>query len=326
MAEKFHTLLLLALPASGKSEVRKFLTNTTPDLFHMGPTIQLDDYPYVHLQIRVDEEVEKLGFSRLYHDEDGGPFRAGTDWGALIRLLNEDYAEVLSGKAENPPFAARRLFQRFDDASERAGGPRRIAELPAEVQSIVEAKLEDEARAHFAEKAAQIPASLDGHTIVIEFARGGPEGASKPLPLNYGYAGSLRHMDRQILEQAAVLYIWVSPEESRRKNRERARPDGAGSILFHGTPERVMFEEYGTDDMEYLLNTSPKPDTIQIDAEGGSILIPTVRFDNREDLTTFVRGDANGWAKADVDKLYGGIRDACDRLWTAYVSLKRNEP
>jgi len=54
MAEVFDTLLLLALPASGKSEVRTYLTARDPARFHMGPTVQLDDYPYVHLQIRAD--------------------------------------------------------------------------------------------------------------------------------------------------------------------------------------------------------------------------------------------------------------------------------
>ena len=53
MAEILDVLLLLALPASGKSEVRRYLASLTPEQcrrdFHMGPTVQLDDYPYVHM-------------------------------------------------------------------------------------------------------------------------------------------------------------------------------------------------------------------------------------------------------------------------------------
>ena len=55
-SEIIDILLLLALPASGKSEVRRYLANLTPaqcrDDFHLGPTVQLDDYPYVHMMRR----------------------------------------------------------------------------------------------------------------------------------------------------------------------------------------------------------------------------------------------------------------------------------
>ena len=70
MSDCFHTLLLLALPASGKSEVRTFLDQRDPVAFHMGPTVQLDDYPYVHLQLLVDEALVAMGEERLYHHPD----------------------------------------------------------------------------------------------------------------------------------------------------------------------------------------------------------------------------------------------------------------
>ena len=47
MSKTFDAVLLLALPASGKSEVRRYLAHVPPaacrDDFHMGPTVQLDD-------------------------------------------------------------------------------------------------------------------------------------------------------------------------------------------------------------------------------------------------------------------------------------------
>src|SRR5438445_6161715 len=53
MSEILDVLLLLALPASGKSEVRRYLASLSPEQcrgdFHLGPTVQLDDYPYVHM-------------------------------------------------------------------------------------------------------------------------------------------------------------------------------------------------------------------------------------------------------------------------------------
>jgi len=324
MAEVFDTLLLLALPASGKSEVRTYLTARDPARFHMGPTVQLDDYPYVHLQIRADEELESMGLARCFHESDGGPFRDPHEWGALVHLLDEDYRELRSGDPELPPArkAALRLFERFDNASAAAGGRPKFRRMDPEVRGELAAALEDEAMQLFEEKAANVPESLDGKTIVIEFARGGPEGPL-PLPTGYGYLGSLPCFSDDVLSRAAVLYIWVSAEESRRKNRARARPDGQGSILFHGTPEPVMLREYAQDDMEWLLGQSDVPDTIRIERnDGRALYLPTARFDNRVDKTSFLREPEARWSEADVQAIHGGLEAACDRLWARYSALR----
>ena len=314
MAEIYDTLLLIALPASGKSEVRNYLSTMNPDKFHMGPTVQLDDYPYVHLQIRTDEELMKLGRERIFH-ADEGPFFDSAEWGGLIKLLNEDYSELLSGKPENPKHAAKRLFERFDKASVDAGGKAKITVLPQDVQDILAKNLEAEARKLFDEKAANCPESLDGKTIVIEYARGGPADKGFPLPEGYGYLSSISSHSAELLEKASILYIWVLPEESRRKNRARARPDGQGSILFHGTPEAVMYQEYGCDDVDYLLEKAVVPGTFRISSEGKDFDIPVSKFDNRVDLTTFLREDADKWSDEDINKIHGVIKDACGRLW-----------
>ncbi len=320
MAEIFDTLLLLALPASGKSEVRNYLTHKNPEQFHMGPTAQLDDYPYVHLQVRIDEELEKLGQPRVFHADATGPFRDPRDYAGLIELLNEDYHEFRTGRPEVIPegdSAARRLFERLDAAFVRAGGEERLTKLPADVMSQVAEAIDQEAAEMFAEKAANCPESLDGTTIVIEFARGGPLG-QMPLPEFYGYLGSLSCASPELLERAAILYVWVTPEESRRKNRARARPGEQGSILFHGTPEPVMLQEYACDDMELLIGKARKADTIPIDSHGRSFDIPMARFDNREDKTSFLREDADKWSKEDIDRIHGGLKEASDRLWKAF--------
>ena len=325
MAEIFDTLLLLALPASGKSETRQFLTERDPAGFHMGPTVQLDDYPYVHLQIRVDEELSKMGLPQIYHQPPegygNGPFIDSRDIAALIELLNDDYAELLTGAGERPERAAARLFERFDAASSKVGTGAKIAALPAEVRAELEKRLEAEARALFDEKAENCPASLDGKTVVIEFARGGPEGASMPLTDGFGYEGSLPHLSPEILERACILYIWVTPEESRRKNRARARPGEQASILFHGTPEIVMRNEYGSCDMAYLLEQSDVPGTIRIERDGRAFHIPTERFDNRTDLTSFLREPPEAWAEEDVEKIYAGIRPPAAALWATHQRI-----
>ena len=323
MAEIFDTLLLLALPASGKSEVRTYLSAKSPEKFHMGPTVQIDDYPYVHLQLRIDEELDKMGQERIFHAYLGGPFISPFEWGGLIRLLDEDYHELLEGRTERPDAAALRLFERFDSSIEAAGGKARLASLPMEVHDRLADIMEEEARALFDQKAATCPTSLEGKTVVIEFARGGPMGHEMPLLPGYGYAGSLSQFSPECLNRAAVLYIWVDPEESRRKNRARARPDGQGSILFHGTPEPVMYEEYGCDDIEHLISLSDVPDTMRIESHGKVFLLPVARFDNRADKTSFLREPPDKWEAKDIDAIHGGLLDACDRLWAAYVKRSR---
>jgi hypothetical protein len=319
----FDTMLLLALPASGKSETRAYLTAKDPAEFHMGPTVQLDDYPYVHLQIVVDDVLAGLGHPQAFHhpqtaSQRNGPFQDAREFSGLIHLINEDYAELRTGRPERPENPARRLLERFDAASEAVGARPKFRAMSADLRGQIERGIADEARTLFEEKAAACPASLAGMTIVIEFARGGPPGDSYPLPEGYGYRGALPHLSREILERAVVLYIWVTPEESRRKNRARARPGADGSILFHGTPEVVMVQEYSRCDMAWLVETAPVPGTVRVEAHGRTFDVPVERFDNRQDLTTFLREDPSLWQPADIARIHGALKGACDRLWATY--------
>jgi len=322
MSDCFHTLLLLALPASGKSEVRTFLDQRDPVAFHMGPTVQLDDYPYVHLQLLVDEALVAMGEERLYHHPDpkgqrNGPFIDSFDMGGLVQLLNDDYHELLTGIADRPESPARRLLERFDAASERAGAKAKLRLLSDSVRAKLEVAMQNEATAFYEAKAKNVPASLQGRTIVIEFARGGPNTGTMPLPPGYGYKDSLNQLSPEILANAAVLYIWVDAEESRRKNIERARPNGVDSILFHGTPESVMDQEYGACDMTSLIQMSDAPGTLTIETATKVFYVPVARFDNRRDLTTFLRKDPSDWTEAEVAGIHDSLKEACDHLWAA---------
>lgn len=326
MAEIFDTLLLLALPASGKSEVRNFLTAKDPEIFHMGETIQIDDYPYVHVQLVIDEELVAMGEPRIYHHEDdaggrNGPFIDSYDWPALVQLLNEDYHEIRTGVAENPKNAAARLFQRLDTAAVLVGGKAKIADLSLDVRVKLEEKLEEEARELFEAKQANAMKGREGKTIVIEFARGGPAGVS-PLPKHYGYAGTLPALSDEILKHAAILYVWVTPEESRRKNQERARPGEDKSILFHETPMSVMLQDYGCDDMLELMEKSDRENTLKIVKSDKTFYVPIARFDNRRDLTTFARKDRKDWTEAEMSALDNGIREAALKLWDVYKAQR----
>lgn len=99
-------LLLFALPASGKSEVRRYLASLPADVcrddFRLGPTVQLDDYPYVHLMRRTSQELRKLGEDGAFFDADEQPMKEPLDWGTLIELLNEDFEDVVRRRHAAP--------------------------------------------------------------------------------------------------------------------------------------------------------------------------------------------------------------------------------
>lgn len=312
------TILLLALPASGKSEVRRYIDHVDPDLrtrdLRMGPTVQLDDFPYVHMMRRVDDELELLGKSRQYFAASDRPFIDARHWGTLIELLNEDYDDLVARRREIPAQPGQAMLARMDRAATAAGASTLLDRLQAADKAKLIAAIDSDARSIASEKAAGVPESLDGKTLVIEFSRGGPEKATMPLPDPIGYRFALTRLAPAILEKATILYIWVEPAESRRKNLARSKPNDQGSILHHGVPEVVMQVDYGCDDIAWLLESSARPGSITIENRGKTFHIPTARFDNRVDKTSFLRGDPATWNPGEVQALHEGLRSAIATL------------
>ncbi|MFA6028376.1 MAG: hypothetical protein WC969_00845 [Elusimicrobiota bacterium] len=318
MAKILDTVLLLALPASGKSEVRRFLKLQTPaacrDDFHMGPTVQLDDFPYVHMMRRIDDELEKLGQDRLYFKSGDRPFKDPVDWGTLIHLVNEDYRDLLAKKVVRPASAGVHLMERLEAASAKAGAKPRLAKLDEKTRVAVAKAVEKESADLLREKHEGYPDTLEGKTLVIEFARGGPDGSKMPLKGPFGYAYSLAQLDPEILRKAVILYVWVTPEESRRKNQARTNPNDPGSILHHGVPIEVMMNDYGCDDMDWLEQNSKAKGAVTVSAGGKEYRVPIARFDNRVDKTSFLRAEQKDWAPADVQAVRDGMKAALDKL------------
>ncbi len=323
MTKPLPTLLLTALPASGKSEVRRYLEHLSPEEvtrdFHLGETVQLDDYPYVHAMRRISEELVSRGRDGIFFTSQLEPFKEPLDWGTLMHLLNEDYRDLHEPPKIEVDSAANWLFDRLDRCRSAVGAPAELGALEPGLRKELSEALEDEARSLLNDKLAGIPEDLRGKTIVIEFARGGADGSSMPLPAPFGYAFGFAQLSDEILKDASVLYIWVSPEESRRKNEERAKPGRSGdaSILNHGVPIKVMLGDYGCDDIEWLLEQSDRRDTVRIETRGRVFHLPLARFDNREDLTTFVRKDPQQWTKEEVSALHSGLKDAFEHLLRA---------
>lgn len=309
-------LLLLALPASGKSELRRYMASLDPvaaltDL-NLGRTVQIDDYPYVHMMRRISAEVRAAGDRPVFFASDNQPFLQPDDWSTLIHLINLDYADLATWPDElTTGTAARWLFGRIDQARQLSGLPPAIAPLEPLTLKRLEAALEHEAQQVFDDKIAAIPDSLADKTVVIEFARGGPEGSTLPLPAPYGYQHALSLLDNSILERATILYVWVEPEESRRKNVERSVPgkEGDASILHHGVPEAVMRGDYGVDDLMWLL-AAGGGSSVLVDKGDTQFAIPTGVFDNRADLTSFLRDEPENWSRFEVQQLHRELINA----------------
>lgn len=330
MTKLLDTVLLMALPASGKSEVRKFMELLTPAQcrkdMHMGPTLQLDDYPYVHFMHRIDDELEKMGFDYIFYKGPTRPFKDGMEWGTLVELLNLDYEDLCNSTVINVPSAAQWLFERLDTARSKFGLGRELGKIPWDKRIEIGNILEDEVVEFIKEKNKTAKTDKTGKTIVIELARGGANGSAMPLTPPQGYAFAFDTFSEHILSRASILYVWVTPEESRRKNYERAKPDGQSSILHHGVPLEVMLGEYGCDDMEYLIETSDRKDTVKVERfiaakKGGKQVyvtkkwnIPIARFDNRSDLTTFIRKDKKEWKDKEYKAMYSGLSEAMKTL------------
>ena len=132
-------------------------------------------------------------------------------------------------------------------------------------------------------------------------------------PFGYKYAYS--QLCPEILESASILNVWVTPEESRRKNEARVNPNDPGSILNHCVPRAVMFADYGCDDIDYLLKVTDKKNTVKVEAHSKVYHLPLGRFDNRVDKTTFTHsGESSTWKKADVKVLRVALESAFTSL------------
>ncbi len=323
--EFIDTLLLLALPASGKSEVRRFLLHAPLEQrirqYHVADTVQLDDFPYVHYFRCIDEALVERGEPAVFFKGERDGFANPMDWGTLLHLVNDDYLVMKDPEAPTPLPDAALLFQRIDFARAKVGAPPVFTSMDSPLRDDLAAALQEETRRLVEELFGSRPERIDDKTLVIEFARGGPEGHPMPLVKPHGYAWNLAQLAPAMLERAAILYIWVTPEESRRKNIARADPDDPGSILAHSAPESVMRGDYGCDDIEYLMQQSDRPDTIRIEARGRTFYLPIARFDNRVDRTTFLRDDPDTWSEEDVRALHDELAGPLDRLWRAYLAL-----
>lgn len=86
----FDTLLLLARPAAGKSEIIDFLTkiplSERIEKYHIGALTVLDDFPMLWSWFEEDAILDQIGQPHLYTDAEGY-FKSPHLWDVLIRRL-----------------------------------------------------------------------------------------------------------------------------------------------------------------------------------------------------------------------------------------------
>jgi hypothetical protein len=139
---------------------------------------------------------------------------------------------------------------------------------------------------HRAEQAA-------GSTVILEFSRGSSHG---------GYERAFGQLSAGVLEEAVVLYVEVSFDESLRKNSRRFNPQAPHSILEHSLPEEKMRQLYGEDDWYRFAGQ----DSGYLQLRGRRV--PYAVFANEEDHTS-----------AGGEQLGRPLERCCQQLWELAV-------
>lgn len=250
---------------------------------------------------------EVLAFVRRLTPEQ----RTGLHIGNLVEI--DDYPRVAS-------------FFEIDDERQRMGQDR----LFTYAQTHDEGGFKDPAlwdhldthlNVRYAHTILKDPKVHETSTIMLECARGGSTGAAFPLP--HGYQRTLQNLDPGILDKAVILYVRVTPEESRRKNDERYDPKDPHGILSHRVPTKVMLNDYGCDDADWMAQEAVSEGKAGYVKEPKSGLwIPFRVMDNMADLTSFVRKN-EGISDTDraqaTTRLYGALETCLGKLAEDYA-------
>lgn len=94
----FDTLMLLARPAAGKSEIIQYLHNTPVQerikRFHIGEFVEIDDFPMLWTWFEEDRILTEMGLPRLHSTKDE-VFKDPQLWNVLIRRIGLEHQKLL---------------------------------------------------------------------------------------------------------------------------------------------------------------------------------------------------------------------------------------
>lgn len=94
----FQTILLIARPAAGKSEIIAYLKsiplNERISRFHIGKLDEIDDFPMLWTWFEEDALLKKMGQPQLHTDQDGY-FLKRYFWDLLIERIGLEYLKKL---------------------------------------------------------------------------------------------------------------------------------------------------------------------------------------------------------------------------------------
>ena len=97
--ERFETIILIGRPAAGKSEVIDFLRKTDETVraarFHVGPFVEIDDFPFVWETFEIDDQLERLGQPRVFTTKDYY-FKGDHLWNLFILRINLEFQKRLA--------------------------------------------------------------------------------------------------------------------------------------------------------------------------------------------------------------------------------------
>jgi hypothetical protein len=134
--DTFDTLLFLARPAAGKSEIIHYLETCDRESrrrrFHIADFVVIDDFPMLWDWFEEDDILASLGHPRL-HTDPQGMFIADYLWDVLIHKINLKYHKFRRDN-KNLRLSPTALIE-FSRGSQHGGYTRAFAHLSAEIAS-----------------------------------------------------------------------------------------------------------------------------------------------------------------------------------------------
>ena len=128
--QAFKTLLLIARPAAGKSEVINYLKHTRVEeriaRFHIGAFTEIDDFPMLWAWFEEDALLERMGHPRLHTDSEGY-FSQVYLWDVLIERIGLEYQKLMRD------YAGDTVIIEFSRGSEHGGFRRAFEHLSDQI-------------------------------------------------------------------------------------------------------------------------------------------------------------------------------------------------